>query len=107
MHGVLAEHERRRDLAVAHARRDEAQDLRLTRAERRGIVCYRAVAVQEAGERAKQLALVVTPREMRIAVQRDEPRMRQQRRQLAPSTDRHRAVAAAMKDERRDRHLRE
>src|SRR5436309_1092388 len=59
---VLAEHERRRDLAVAHSRRDESQDLGLARAERGGAVQVgRAVVVQEACERAEELALVVLP----------------------------------------------
>ena len=63
--------------------------------------------VEEAGERAMQLALVVEPRQVRVAAERDEARVRKQRRELAAARDRHGAVAAAMQHERGSLDLRQ
>jgi hypothetical protein len=107
VHRVLAEHERRRDLPVRHAGRDETEHLRLARGERRpGVDLGGALAVQEAGERAEELAPVVLPRHVRLAGERHEPRVRQQRRELASARDRHGAVASTVEDERRDADMR-
>ena len=106
MHGVLAEDERARDLAVGEPGGDEAQHLGLARAERRLAVHGggRGV-VEEAGERAVQLALVADPGGVRVAAQRHEARVGEQRGELATAADRNRAVAAAVQDERRRRHV--
>ena len=108
VHGVLAEDERRRDLAVREPCCDEAQHLRLAPAERRRAVRLRGRrVVEEPRERALEVSLVVLPGQVRVARERDEARVRQQRGELAPAADRHRAVAPSVKHERRRRHARE
>ena len=67
VHGVLAEHERRGDLTVREAGRDEAQHLGLAAGQRR--VAVRLGwdgVVEEPRERALNLALVVDVRQMRV-----------------------------------------
>ena len=76
----------------------------------RGDAPFEAVAggvVEEAGERALEVALVVEPWQVRVAAQRDEPRVREQRGELAAVPDRHRPVAAPVEHERRHRDARE
>ena len=108
MDRVLAEDERRRNLAVRQPGCDETQHLGLAPAERRCAVRRgRRGVVEEAGERALEVALVVEPRQVRIAAQRHEPRVREQRRELAAMTDRHRPVAATVENQRRHRDARE
>jgi hypothetical protein len=102
VHRVLAENERRRDLAVRQAGGDEPQHLRLAPAERRVAVrLHGRGVVEEPGERPLEVALVVHPRQVGIPAERDEARIRQQRRELAAASDRHGAIAAAVQHESR------
>ena len=91
VHGVLAENERRGDLAVREPRGHQTQHLRLAAAQWRVAVRFGANdVVEEPGERPLQLALVVRPRQVGVAAQRDEAGVRQKRGKLASAADRER-----------------
>ncbi len=99
---MLAEHERRGDLAVRQAGRDESQNLGLARAEG-GVAVHlaRGGVPQEPDERAAQRPLVVQPRQVCVAVERDEPRVGEKPSDLAAVRDRDGPVPAAVEHERR------
>ena len=74
------------DLSVREACGDETQHLGLTATERRvSVRRMRRVVVEEPGERALDLTLVVDVRQVRVTAQRDEACVRKKRRELAPS----------------------
>ena len=78
VHRVLAEHERPGDLSVREACGDETQHLGLTATERRvSVRRMRSVVVEEPGERALDLTLVVDVRKVRVTAQRDEACVRE------------------------------
>ncbi len=105
VHGVLAQDQRRGDLAVREAGRNEPQDLRLPPAERAVRPCRRRALPEEAGQRAPHVALILHPGQVGVAAQGDEARVRQQRGQLAAAADRHGAVAATVQHEGRGVHV--
>ena len=106
VHGVLAQDERGRDLAVRETGGDQAQDLGLAARERGAAVgLHGNSVVEEAGERALELALIVQMRQVRVTAERDEAGIREQGREFPAATDRNRPIAAAVQHERRHRHL--
>ena len=102
MDRVLAEDERRRDLAVRQAGGDESQDLGLAHAERGVAVRLggRRVA-EEADERSAKRPLIVHPGDVCVAVDGDEAGVRQEAGDLTAVRDRDGAVSAAVQDEGR------
>ena len=63
--------------------------------------------MEEAGECAEELTLVVAPGQVRVAGERDEACVRQERCELAAAPDRNGAVTTAMQHERRHRDARQ
>ena len=89
LHGVLAEHERDRDLAVREAGRDEAEHLGLPARQGGVPVRFHGLRLcEEAGERPLELALLVEMGDVRVAVEGDEAGVLQQRRELTAAADR-------------------
>jgi hypothetical protein len=67
----------------------------------------RRVVVEEPGERALDLTLVVDVRQVRVTAKRDEACVRKKRRELASSVDGNGPIPTAMEHERRHGHARE
>jgi len=97
LHGVLAEHERDRDLAVREAGRDEAEHLGLPARQGGVPVRFHGLRLcEEAGERPLELALLVEMGEVRVAVEGDEAGILQQRRELTAAADRNRPITPSV-----------
>jgi hypothetical protein len=123
VHRVRADDQPIGDLAVAEAVGHQTQDLNLARAQQarlaRAVRRFHwlaaarpgradgVVLVQERSEGCEHRIAIAQPRRMQFAVQGHQPRIGKQRSQLAAGRERHRAVPAAVEDQRRSSHSRQ
>jgi hypothetical protein len=105
VHGMRAQHQLLGDLAIGQTARDAAQDLPLTTGQQDRLRLVhggrRCLRRQRLATSADNGVDVVVPREVRAALQRDERRARDRCRDRTPQPVGHRAVVAAMHDQRR------